>query len=100
MSDVLSSGRALPKRVKNELRFRQITVSDKRLIAGKFWRIEFTSEELAGYKSPGFDDHSKIFFPHPETGQLRVPEINEEGILWPGAARPAARHYAPLFFHG
>ena len=100
MSDVLSSGRALPKRVKNELRFRQITVSDKRLIAGKFWRIEFTSEELAGYHSPGFDDHSKIFFPDPETGQLRLPEITEEGIVWPGGERPAARDYTPLFFDG
>lgn len=43
MSALLSSGRALPKRVRNELRFRQITVQSKQLIAGKFWRITFAA---------------------------------------------------------
>lgn len=51
----------MPKRVRNELRFRKLTVSSKTLVADNFWRIEFTSEELDGYNSPGFDDHSKIF---------------------------------------
>ena len=100
MSETLSSGRALPRRVKNELRFRKITVSNKQLIAGKFWRVEFTSEELAGYHSAGFDDHSKIFFPDPHSGELRLPEVTEEGIVWPDGVRPVARDYTPLFFDG
>jgi len=100
MSASLSSGRALPKRVRNELRFRQLTVSQKTLVAGKFWRVEFTSEALAGYHSPGFDDHSKIFFPDPQTGKLLLPQVTDEGIAWPDGERPISRDYTPLFFDG
>ncbi len=100
MSASLSSGRALPKRVRNELRFRQLTVSNKTLIAGAFWRVEFTSDELDGYTSPGFDDHSKIFFPDAQTGKLLLPHLSDEGIVWPEGERPLSRDYTPLFFDG
>ncbi|GAA0492476.1 siderophore-interacting protein [Tatumella punctata] len=100
MSALLSSGRALPKRVRNELRFRQITVQSKQLIAGKFWRITFCGQQLAGYHSPGFDDHSKIFFPDPQTGALLLPEVGDEGIVWPDGERPVSRDYTPLYFDG
>lgn len=100
MPESLSSGRSLPKRVRNELRFRLITVSSKQLVAGEFWRIEFTSDALDGFSSPGFDDHSKIFFPDPETGALVLPESSDEGIVWPAGERPVSRDYTPLFFDG
>lgn len=100
MADGLSSGRRLPKRVRNELHFRRMSVADKKQIAEQFWRVTFHSEQLAGFDSPGFDDHSKLFFPNPQSGELLLPQATEEGILWPEGARPVARDYTPLFFDG
>ncbi|MGK3111624.1 siderophore-interacting protein [Candidatus Pantoea formicae] len=89
-----------PKRVRNELRFRHITVANKTLIAGAFWRIEFTGSDLAGFNSPSFDDHIKVFFPEQAGSALALPQMTEEGIVWPGGVRPAARDYTPLAFNG
>ncbi|WP_230957771.1 siderophore-interacting protein [Pantoea ananatis] len=58
-----SYSRRLPERVRNELRFRAIHVAEKTRIAGTFWRIVFTGDDLKGFHSPGFDDHIKVFFP-------------------------------------
>lgn len=84
-----------PQRVRNELRFRDITVLSTEYVSG-FQRIVFGGEALAGFSSHGFDDHIKLFFPEP--GQpFSLPEISESGIVWPGDARPQARDYTPLF---
>ncbi|ORM68382.1 NADPH-dependent ferric siderophore reductase [Pantoea wallisii] len=89
-----------PQRVRNELRFRHITVASKTLVAGVFWRIEFTGSDLAGFNSPAFDDHIKVFFPENAGGELALPQMTEEGIIWPNGVRPAARDYTPLKFNG
>lgn len=91
------NGRA-PQRVRNELRFRQVEVIAKQQIAGSFYRIEFGGEALAGFSSRGFDDHIKVFFPDPAGGELHLPEITEQGIVWPEGVRPAGRDYTPLAF--
>ena len=84
-----------PQRVRNELRFREITVLSSQYVSG-FQRIVFGGEALAGFSSQGFDDHIKLFFPEP--GQpFTPPEITEAGIVWPGDARPQSRDYTPLF---
>lgn len=88
-----------PQRVRNELRFRHITVASKTRIAGEFWRIVFTGSDLAGFNSPSFDDHIKVFFPE-AGGVLTLPQMTEEGIVWPAGVRPAARDYTPLAFNG
>lgn len=88
-----------PKRVKNQLVFRQMTVQQKTLVADTFWRIVFTGEQLKGFHSPSFDDHSKLFFPD-ASGVLNLPVATEEGISWPDGKRPAARDYTPLAFDG
>ncbi|MBT0727897.1 siderophore-interacting protein [Rosenbergiella australiborealis] len=100
MSNTLSSGKKIPHRVRNELKFRTLTVSDKQQVAGQFWRVTFQSEALAGFDSPGSDDHIKLFFP--ETGQRApiLPTISEEGIVWPENQRPESRDYTPLAFDG
>lgn len=100
MADTLSSGRRLPKRVRNELHFRTVTVAEKQPVAENFWRVTLQGEALAGFESPGFDDHSKIFFPDPQTGELLLPQATDDGIVWPEGHRPAARDYTPLFFDG
>ncbi len=89
-----------PQRIRNELRFRHISVVSKSLIAEAFWRITFTGEDLAGFHSPSFDDHIKVFFAA-EAGALSVlPQMTDEGIVWPGGVRPVARDYTPLAFNG
>ncbi|WP_443112773.1 siderophore-interacting protein [Erwinia sp. SLM-02] len=89
-----------PKRVRNELRFRQITVAAKTLVAENFWRIDFIGDDLAGFVSPGFDDHIKVFFPDAATGELHLPEVTSDGVVWKEGARPASRDYTPLWFDG
>ena len=99
MSDSPAASR-VPKRVRNELRFRQLTVTAKTKVAGCFWRIDFAGEDLAGFNSPGFDDHIKVFFPDASSGTLNLPEVTEEGVVWKEGTRPVSRDYTPLFFDG
>ncbi|WP_333894013.1 siderophore-interacting protein, partial [Atlantibacter subterraneus] len=84
-----------PQRVRNDLRFREITVLSSSYVSG-FQRIVIGGDALAGFTSQGFYDHIKLFFPEP--GQpFTPPEITESGIVWPGDTRPQSRDYTPLF---
>lgn len=85
------------KRVMNELKFRELVVKSKEKIAESFYRIVFTSEQLAGFSSSGFDDHLKIFFPAGDK-KYALPQITDEGIVWPDGSRPPSRDYTPLAF--
>ncbi|MGC1057279.1 siderophore-interacting protein [Pantoea agglomerans] len=96
----VSADQRVPQRVRNELRFRHIQVASKTNIAGKFWRIRFSGSDLAGFTSPGFDDHIKVFFPSAEGATLALPQITDAGIVWPEGVRPQARDYTPLKFDG
>lgn len=86
-----------PERVMNELKFRELVVKSKEIIASCFYRIVLTSEQLAGFSSSGFDDHVKVFFPEPGK-PLALPKMTDEGIVWPEGPRPASRDYTPLAF--
>lgn len=89
-----------PRRVQNELRFRLISVINKTQIADSFWRIDFASDDLAGFTSLGFDDHIKVFFPESDSTQLKLPEMTDQGIVWTSGKCPVSRDYTPLFFDG
>lgn len=54
-----------PQRVRNELRFRELTVLRVERISAGFQRIVLGGEALDGFTSLGFDDHTKVFFPEP-----------------------------------
>ncbi|MCG8708235.1 siderophore-interacting protein [Brenneria sp. 4F2] len=90
----------IPQRVRNELRIRPVEVVGKQKIADRFYRIEFTGEALAGFTSLGFDDHTKVFFPDPDTGVLPLPAVTEQGVSWQDGVRPIGRDYTPLYFDG
>lgn len=98
-SDQVSRSR-LPQRVRNELRFRHIRVVSKTCVGGEFWRVVFQGSDLAGFTSPGFDDHIKVFFPASREQALQLPQMTDEGIVWPDGIRPAGRDYTPLEFDG
>ncbi|SQI98353.1 iron-chelator utilization protein [Klebsiella oxytoca] len=60
-----------PQRVRNELRFRELTVLRVERIGSAFQRIVLGGEALEGFVSQGFDDHTKLFFPPLRVLRLR-----------------------------
>ncbi|KIQ36862.1 FAD-binding protein, partial [Variovorax paradoxus] len=62
-----------PRRVRHDLRFRQLTVKTVQRVTPHLIRVVLTGDDLAGFTSPGFDDHAKIFFPEAATGKLTLP---------------------------
>lgn len=85
-----------PQRVRNELRFRELTVLRVERPGAGFQRIVLGGEALEGFSSRGFDDHTKVFFPQPGTTFV-PPVVTEEGIDWGDGVRPQARDYTPLY---
>lgn len=89
-----------PQRVRHNLQMRRVQVQQVERITPHLIRIALGGEALAGFASPGFDDHAKLFFPDASTGQLRLPLVRDDGkIDWgEGAERPSARDYTPRHF--
>ncbi len=77
-----------PQRVRNELRFRELTVLRVERAGAAFQRIVLGGEALEGFASHGFDDHTKLFFPEPGAA-FTPPQVTEEGIDWGEGVRPA-----------
>lgn len=85
-----------PQRVRNVLRFRQLTVLRTERISAGFQRIVLGGDELKGFASYGFDDHSKLFFPQAGV-PFTPPVVSDEGVNWGDSPRPASRDYTPLY---
>lgn len=85
----------LPQRVRHTLRFRRLRVAHARRVTPHLIRITLEGEDLAGFTSPGFDDHVKLFFPDPATGELRLPTAGPDGPVWPEGHKPTMRDYTP-----
>ncbi|WP_432730959.1 siderophore-interacting protein [Variovorax sp. W6] len=83
-----------PRRVRHDLRFRRLTVKTVQRVTPHLIRVTLTGDDLAGFNSPGFDDHAKIFFPDAATGKLSLPAMGPEGPVWP-EGRPTMRDYTP-----
>ncbi|WP_295977248.1 siderophore-interacting protein [uncultured Variovorax sp.] len=83
-----------PRRVRHELRFRKLAVKTVQRVTPHLIRVTLTGDDLAGFQSPGFDDHVKLFFPDPATGRLSLPTMGPEGPVWP-EGRPTMRDYTP-----
>ncbi|MEJ8810144.1 siderophore-interacting protein [Variovorax ureilyticus] len=86
----------LPRRVRHELRFRKLQVRAVRRVTPHLIRVTLEGDELAGFASPGFDDHAKLFFPDADTGVLKLPTAGPDGPVWPDGIRPTMRDYTPL----
>lgn len=65
-----------PQRVRNELRFRELTVLRVERAGAAFQRIVLGGEALEGFASHGFDDHTKLF---PRAGRGIYPAAGERG---------------------
>lgn len=92
----LTQSKKYPARVRNELRFRELTVLRVERISAAFQRIVLGGEALDGFTSAGFDDHTKLFFPAPGS-HFTPPTVSDEGIVWADGVRPPTRDYTPLY---
>ncbi|MDA4736663.1 siderophore-interacting protein, partial [Enterobacter kobei] len=74
-----NSDKKYPQRVRNTLRFRELTVQRIERISAGFQRIVLGGEALEGFTSRGFDDHTKLFFPEPGS-HFTPPTVTDDGI--------------------
>lgn len=78
--------------------FRHLQVIHSQRLTPQMQRITLGGEALAGFASPGADDHVKLFFPNAE-GAFVLPELTEHGPRYPEGALPSpARDYTPRQF--
>lgn len=87
-----------PQRVRHNLRFRVLDVLRVQRVTPHLVRVTLGGDDLAGFYSPGFDDHAKLFFPDPKTGELTVPTAGPDGPVWPEGRKPVMRDYTPRRF--
>lgn len=53
-----------------DLRFRTVTLSAREWLAPGYVRVRMTGSDLAGFDSPGPDDHMRLFFPAGPAGSV------------------------------
>lgn len=83
-------------RIRHELRLRRLQVQRSERINPYLIRITLSGDDLAGFASPGFDDHIKLFFPETPDGEVILPSLGPQGAVFPvDAPPPASRHYTP-----
>lgn len=84
-----------PYRVRHELRFRRLAVRSVEALTPHLQRVVLQGEDLVGFASASFDDHVKLVFPDPTTGEVVAPTMTPEGIRWPDGRKPTMRDYTP-----
>lgn len=87
-----------PQRVRHPLRFRVLDVANVQRVTPHLVRVTLRGDDLDGFVSPGFDDHVKLFFPDPASGELTLPTAGPDGPIWPEGAKPTMRDYTPRHF--
>src|SRR4051794_10954812 len=85
--------------VRHQLAVRRSTVAAVRQVVPSIVRVTLSGPELQGFAALGPADHVKVFFPDPATGELLMPEIDEQGLRRPAASGTIiSRDYTPLEF--
>lgn len=88
------------QRLRQPLRYRKLQVLRTERITPHLLRITVGGMDLQGFASPGFEDHCKLFFPLPETGQLPQPAITEDGTPdFKTVDRSLSRDYTPRSYN-
>jgi len=81
------------RRIRHVLKFRTLTVASVQDLTAGLRRIVLEGSDLAGFVSPGFDDHVKIF-PAADGQAPVLPTVGPDGPVFP-EPRPVARDYTP-----
>lgn len=82
------------RRVRHDLKLRGVRVTEWVDITPRMRRITLGGKALAGFVTPAYDDHVKLFFPLPD-GRFVLPEFGSNGPVFPPGARSPARDYTP-----
>lgn len=90
------AGPRTARRIRHEPRFRLLQVRRTERINPYLIRVTLGGDDLAGFSSPGFDDHVKLLFPDPVSGEIALPDMGPNGPAFrPAAPRPEMREYTP-----
>ena len=89
----MSDGLRISRRVRHELKFRTLSVASVQDLTPGLRRIVLEGADLAGFVSPGFDDHVKVF-PAADGKAPILPTMGPDGPVFP-EPRPVARDYTP-----
>ncbi|MCO6187565.1 siderophore-interacting protein [Rhizobium sp. L1K21] len=85
-----------PQRHRFDLRLRHLHVKRLEKVGASMMRVTLSGPELEGFKSLGFDDHVKMFFPAEGRSEPVLPIIGPNGVEFPkGEDKPIARDYTP-----
>lgn len=94
-----SSQPTKPYRVRHEIKVRTITVQSVETLSPTMQRIIFFDDSLSDFRSDSFDDHVKVFLPHPDTGKLVLPQVGTGGVAFEDDEQPIMRDYTPRQFN-
>ncbi|MCR1572350.1 siderophore-interacting protein [Stenotrophomonas sp.] len=85
-------------RLRLDVRFRELTVLRTEEVTPHMRRIVLGGDDLAGFDSPGADDHIKLFFPN-AAGEMVLPVLTAEGRSYPAGKEPSpSRDYTPRWW--
>jgi NADPH-dependent ferric siderophore reductase len=96
MSETSQTTARVGRRVRHETKSRLLQVREVSRLTPKMVRVVVGGDALAGFVSAAYDDHVKLFFPHPGEEKPVLPTPSPNGPVYPeGVQRPAARDYTP-----
>ncbi len=96
MSETAQPTARVGRRVRHETKMRLLQVRDVSRLTPKMLRVVVGGDALAGFVSASYDDHVKLFFPHPGEEMPVLPTPSPNGPVYPeGVARPPSRDYTP-----
>jgi len=96
MSEAAQTTARVGRRVRHETKTRLLQVRDVSRLTPKMVRVVVGGDALSGFVSAAYDDHVKLFFPHPGEEKPVLPTPSPNGPVYPeGVTRPAARDYTP-----
>ena len=96
MSETAQTTARVGRRVRHETKSRLLQVRDVSRLTPKMVRVVVGGDALTGFVSAAYDDHVKLFFPHPGEEKPVLPTPSPNGPVYPeGVPRPAARDYTP-----
>ncbi len=84
------------ERLRHPLKFRLLQVRRVVRLSPYMVCITFTGDDLADFVSASFDDHLKVFLPHPGETAPALPTLGPDGPVYPqGRNKPITRDYTP-----
>jgi NADPH-dependent ferric siderophore reductase len=83
------------RRIRHELRFRLLEVTNVRDLTPRMRRITLGGPELDGFRSDGPGDHVKLFFPRPGEERPVMPSLGPDGRMVKAPETPVRRDFTP-----